>query len=297
MKEIVVISGKGGTGKTTLTASFAHLAAPRAVVADCDVDAADLFLLLQPTTRNRETFRSGHQAHVVDQECVRCGACVSYCRFGAIQVAGPNDGEGRIWIDASACEGCGVCVRFCPLGVIAFPEATCGEWYVSDTRFGELVHARLKAGAENSGKLVTLVRTEARRRAEESGKDVLLVDGAPGIGCPVIASLTSADGALIVTEPTVAGEHDFSRIAQLTTRLGVPSAVCINKHDINTEKTAEITRLAADLNVRFGGVISYDPKVTEAQMAGACITEFDTGRVSDEVRSLWNEVNKLVHTQ
>ena len=189
MKELVVISGKGGTGKTSVVASFAALTKD-AVLADCDVDAADLHLVLTPEVKRREEFWSGHEAVIRQADCIRCGACLAHCRFEAVKMDGQAAGEATFTIDPVACEGCGVCVRFCPVKAIDFPERRCGEWYISDTRCGPMVHARLGIAAENSGQLVSLVRREARRIAGEQGKSLILVDGPPGIGCPVIASVT-----------------------------------------------------------------------------------------------------------
>ncbi len=214
MKELVIISGKGGTGKTSVTASLALLAG-RPVLCDCDVDAADLHLVLAPDIREEHEFRSGHSAVINRDDCVDCGACADLCRFGAIRMEEKEDSDTLFVIDPVSCEGCGVCVYFCPQNAIDFPERLCGKWFVSQTRLGPMVHARLGAAAENSGKLVTTVRQEARRLAETGGHDWVIVDGPPGIGCPVIASVTGASQILVVTEPTVSGEHDLERVLGL----------------------------------------------------------------------------------
>ena len=226
MKELVILSGKGGTGKTSLTASFARLA-ERPVIADCDVDAANLHLVLAPTLRERHEFFSGHQAVIMEEVCCNCGVCLPECRFGAILPPSPESGHETYWIDPTACEGCGVCLRTCPMDVVDFPERRCGEWMVSDTICGPMVHARLGVAAENSGKLVTAVRQAARHIAEEGDHPVLLVDGPPGIGCPVIASITGASHVLLVTEPSVSGElgydsavNDFNSIGKFRRQTG-----------------------------------------------------------------------------
>ena len=211
MKELVVISGKGGTGKTSLTAAFAVLAG-RSVIADCDVDASDLHLVLSPRVVERHEFRSGREAVILQSDCIGCGVCRRWCRFDAVNMGKNDRGETVFSIDPASCEGCGVCVRFCPAQVIDFPQRICGEWMVSETRCGTMVHARLGVAAENSGKLVSTVRGEARRIAEEQGQGLILVDGPPGIGCPVIASLSGASAVLVITEPTVSGEHDLGRV-------------------------------------------------------------------------------------
>ena len=293
MKEIVIISGKGGTGKTSIAASFASLAAGKAVFADCDVDAADLHLILKPTIRNRTEFRSGHKACINPTKCTGCGKCTEVCRFEAVR-------DGTTWdaypgiaysIDSVACEGCGVCVRFCPPHAIDFNEEICGEWFVSDTRFGPMVHAKLGIASENSGRLVTLVRNEAKRIAQEKGVEYVLIDGSPGIGCPVIASLTAASLALIVTEPTVSGNHDLRRIAGLAKRLGIPAMVCVNKWDINPQKTEEIKTFSQSHGLTFAGLIRYDRIATTAQRSEKSIMEFPESEIASDIKSLWEKVN------
>ena len=282
MKEVLVISGKGGTGKTSITASFAALSRD-AVVADCDVDAADLHLVLAPETRRREAFIQGNLATVRTNACTACGRCSEVCRFGAVRTTT----IGHAFIDASSCEGCGVCVWNCPVQAIDFPERECGEWFVSETRFGTMVHARLRAAAENSGKLVSLVRREARRIAEERDRAILLTDGPPGVGCPVIASLTGADAAVIVTEPTVSGEHDMQRVLGLARHFRVPAYLCVNKWDINPAMSKRIETFAARENVRLLGRISYDAAVTDAQVSGRTVTEHG-GTAAGEIRTIFS---------
>jgi len=243
MRELVIISGKGGTGKTSIAASFAVLAG-RAVLADCDVDAADLHLILSPQVKRRNAFRSGHEAVIRQTDCVASGDCERVCRFGAVRRLDSGKESPKYVIDPVACEGCGVCVRFCPEQAIDFPERTCGEWFVSETRCGSMVHARLGIAAENSGKLVSLVRAQAREIAKTQKLDWLLIDGSPGIGCSVIASLTGANLALVVTEPTLSGEHDLERVLQLTKHFGIPAMVCVNKWDLNPSMTERIEHTA-----------------------------------------------------
>jgi MinD superfamily P-loop ATPase len=287
-KELVVISGKGGTGKTSLTASFAVLA-NRPVIADCDVDAADLHLLLAPQVTERHEFRSGHQAVVRDEECISCDVCLRYCRFDAIKVNRTSTGREMFSIDPIACEGCGLCVRFCPVEAIDFPERRGGEWMISDTRCGPMVHARLGVAAENSGKLVSIVRREARRIAEERDRSFVIVDGPPGIGCPVIASITGASFVLVVTEPTVSGEHDLERVLFLIRHFDIPAAVCVNKWDLNAEMTERIEDKAFRMGAQIAGRIRYDRTVTLAQMRERAVVELDLPAAAD-IRRIWGHM-------
>lgn len=286
MIEIVVISGKGGTGKTSVTAAFAVLAG-RAVLADCDVDAADLHLLLQPDVRRREEFRSGCEAVIRAEDCTGCGVCEAECRFEAIR----KTSDGAMYrVDPVGCEGCGVCVRLCPAQAIDFPERVAGEWYISGTRCGPMVHARLNPGGENSGKLVALVREEARKLAQSQGQDLVLLDGPPGIGCPVIASITGASLVLIVTEPTLSGQHDLERVLGLARHFKIPARVCVNKWDINAEQTERIEKRAAELGARVVGHIRYDRVVTQAQVAGCSAVEMPGSVAGDDIREIWSRI-------
>jgi MinD superfamily P-loop ATPase len=288
MQELVVISGKGGTGKTSLLASFAVLAG-RAVLADCDVDAADLHLVLTPQVRRREVFRSGNEAVIRPELCDGCGKCAELCRFTAVKrdwESSPGSGSARYRIDPTACEGCGVCVSHCPRGAIEFPERVCGEWFVSDTRCGPMVHARLHPAAENSGKLVAAVRLESRRLAESEGFDQVLVDGPPGIGCPVISSVTGASAVLAVSEPTVSGEHDLSRVLELCRHFGIPAAVCVNKWDLNPGMTEQIEAKAAAGGAEVLGRIPYDRSVTAAQLEARAVVEVG-GPAAAAIRAIW----------
>jgi len=291
MKELVVISGKGGTGKTSLVASFAALARPMVLV-DCDVDAADLHLVLEPHIRRREDFVGGSAARIMPGHCTACGKCEELCRFDAIYFDGP--GNGRVprtfRVDPLGCEGCGVCFEFCAEKAIEFLPEVSGQWFVSDTRCGPMVHARLGAGAENSGKMVTRLRQAAQTVAESRGHELVLCDGSPGIGCPVIASLTGASLALIVVEPTISGLHDFERIAALTLRLGVPALLSVNKADLNPEVARRLEAAAERRGIEPLGRVPYDPAVTQAQMAAQSVVETSDGPAADAIRRLWTEV-------
>ncbi|MBN1362152.1 MAG: ATP-binding protein [Sedimentisphaerales bacterium] len=291
MKEIVVISGKGGTGKTSLTAAFAALARD-AVLADCDVDAADLHLLLEPDIRQTQAFSGGKLARIDPARCTRCGECHEVCRFEAICL-----NEGAYAVEPMACEGCGICVHFCPAGAIEFRDAINGQWSISDTRLGPMVHARLKPGEENSGKLVTLLRREARQIAEDQGREMIIVDGSPGVGCPVIASVTGADLVLIVTEPTLSGRHDLDRVAKLVAHFDIPAAVCVNKWDINPEIAHAVEGEASAAGLTWAGKISYNPAVTAAQLQRRTIIEHGDDVLRQEVTSIWNTVSELLKAQ
>ena len=275
MKEIVVISGKGGTGKTSLTAAFAVLAED-VVLADCDVDAADLHLILQPQTSNQNDFSGGSQASIRTDDCTACGLCQEICRFGAIK----TDDGGKYAVDAISCEGCGVCAHFCPQQAIDFKPVVNGQWFISDTRIGPMVHAKLGIAEENSGKLVTLVRKEAKQIAEDQGRKFILVDGSPGIGCPVIASIGGADQVVVVTEPTVSGIHDLERVVKLAKHFDVPTAICINKADINPLKSEEIENYARENDLPVIARIDYDKAFTRAMIAGKSVVEFEGSNVS-----------------
>jgi MinD superfamily P-loop ATPase len=296
VRELAVVSGKGGTGKTSIVASFAALAGAngRAVLADCDVDAADLHLVLAPEVKRREEFRAGRVARIRPADCTGCGKCAELCRFDAVRRNAAGSGERTFSVDGIACEGCGVCVWFCPAAAIDFPEKVSGEWFVSETRFGPLVHARLGIAEENSGKLVSRIRREARDIAEREGRGLIIADGSPGIGCPVIASLAGADMALLVAEPTVSGIHDMQRVADLCAQLGVRAAVSVNKSDVNPEMTARIEAYARERSLARVGRVPYDEDVTKAQIEGRSVVEFSEGPAAEAVRALWERVEEAL---
>lgn len=325
MKELVVISGKGGTGKTSIVAALAALAQP-VVLADCDVDASDLHLLLEPNILKRESFSGGNRAQIDPARCVGCGQCVEVCRFDAMQVECDQEYEGAsdcrlceycrrscsrranseiqamalasavqiaptLAIDPIACEGCGVCAWVCPHDAIEFGPAVNGEWFVSDTRCGAMVHAKLGVAQANSGKLVSLVRTEAKAAAQAAGLELVLIDGAPGIACPVIASITGADCALVVTEPTLSGVHDLQRVVELTRHFGTRALVCVNKWDLNADLTEAIEQWSRKAGLTVAGRVRYDPAVTRAQIQQKTLIEAGGDSAAD-VRALWTAVGE-----
>ncbi len=287
MKELVVISGKGGTGKTSLMAAFASLAENK-VLCDADVDAADLHLLMDPDIKERHDFQGGSTAIINPNKCNQCGLCRDLCRWNAISEA--------FKVDSIECEGCGVCVDFCPEEAIDFPIKTCGEWYISNTRFGPMVHARLGIAEENSGKLVTIVRQEARKLAEKNKLDLLITDGPPGVGCPVIASVGGASAVLIVSEPTVSGLHDMERVAQLAAHFKVPGMVCVNKFDLNPDQTDAIEKLAKENNMTVVGRVPFDRVFTESMVKGQTVLEYEgNSKIRSSISEIWLNIrNQLV---
>lgn len=293
MKELVVISGKGGSGKTSVVASLAALAG-RCVLVDCDVDAADLHLIFQPKVIRRENFTGGSKARIKLGHCTACGKCEELCRFDAIYFDGPGNGRvSRTFrIEATACEGCGVCVDYCNHNAIEFTPAVCGQWFISETRCGPMVHAKLGIAADNSGKLVTQVRRAAQEVAVKNGVELILCDGSPGIGCPVIASLTGASLALFVVEPTVSGVHDFRRVARLAAQLDVPGLVAVNKADLNLDVTEEIEAMASTHGIVAVGRIPYDGDVTRAQIVRKTVVETSDGPAAHAIRAVWAEIQK-----
>jgi len=291
MKELVVISGKGGTGKTSMVAAFAALA-KNAVLADCDVDAADLHLVLNPMIKQTTDFSGGKQAFIIAEKCTGCGKCRDMCRFDAIHFEGPANEmvDKTFTVDPVSCEGCKVCVEFCPVEAIEFNDSINGQWFISDTRFGPMVHAKLGIAEENSGKLVTTIRKEAKKIAQEQKRDLLIVDGSPGIGCPVIASITGADLVLVVTEPTLSGRHDLDRVAQLAANFGIEMLVCINKADINPQIADQITEDARQRGVKVITKILYDEAFTKAQIIKASVVEYTGGAITEQIKALWRKV-------
>ncbi len=284
MQEIVVLSGKGGTGKTVIVGSLAALAKSK-VLADCDVDAADLHLLLSPSEEVRNEFWSGQVTQIDQDRCNECGLCQELCRFGAIE---------DFRVDAISCEGCGFCLHVCPVEAITTKENMAGHWFISNTEYGPLVHARLRIAQENSGKLVAVVRQQANRVAEEQSLDYIISDGPPGIGCPVISSLSGAGLALLVTEPTLSGMHDLDRVLGVCRHFGVPAAVCINKYDLNEENSREIERRCLDLGVDVAGRIPFDNAVTESLVQGVPVVEYSDGRVTREIVTMWQTLSSAL---
>jgi MinD superfamily P-loop ATPase len=280
MREIVVLSGKGGTGKTVVASSFAALAANK-VLCDCDVDAANLHLVLQPTAGETHEFWGPKVAAIDEEACTRCGVCLDACRFDAIH---------EFHVDPLACEGCGLCLHACPERAVTMVDRLAGHWYLSDTRYGPLVHARLAAGQENSGKLVAVVRQRARAVAEENGSAYILSDGPPGIGCPVISSLSGASLALIVTEPSLSAIHDLERVLAVSGHFRVPALVCINKHDLDERNSRQIEDYCGGAGVDVGAKIPFDAVVSDAITQGVPVVEFGDGVVSQRIQELWRAV-------
>jgi len=291
MKQLVILSGKGGTGKTSVAASLAHLASQELnlVLADADVDASNLDLVLDPTRRETHDFAGGKGAVIDPAACTACGICAGVCRFEAIV-----PGEAAYRVDDLACEGCATCFYQCPVEAIRMAVRQDGEWFRSRTRFGPLFHAHLFAGRENSGKLVTQVRQAARALAQERAVDLILVDGPPGIGCPVIAACTGMDLALLVVEPTVSGVHDLERILATTTHFGVPAMVAINKADLNVDHSERIIAYCRDEGIPVAGRVPYDTVVTEAMVQGQPVTTYGAGEVAQAMVALWQRVKERV---
>ena len=289
MKQLTVISGKGGTGKTSILASFAALA-EGCTIADCDVDAANLHLVLQPDIRERGDFPGGRRAVIDHADCIACGRCKALCRYEAVRERRLEGYRSLFDIDATACEGCGVCAWFCPSDAVHMVQQDGGEWYVSDTLYGRFVHARLKPGMENSGRLVALVREKAKALAAGNGNGPVLIDGPPGIGCPVIASLAGVDVALIVTEPTPSGLHDLQRVSELAARFKTETLACVNRCDINPAMTERIEATCAERGIRAIGRVPVDDDVARAQRAGLPLVEASRGRAAVAVEELWRRV-------
>jgi MinD superfamily P-loop ATPase len=285
LKQLTVISGKGGTGKTTLVASLAHLAG-RSVLVDADVDAADLHLLLKPRIQRRDAFVAAKVAGIDPALCNQCGRCQEVCRFEAIR---------DFNVDPIACEGCGVCLYVCPKEAVRLKDVQSGEWFVSDTRYGPMVHAKLGVAQDNSGKLVTLVRKEGQRIAKEGNYPLILIDGPPGIGCPVIASVGGVDAALLVTEPSVSGLHDLERVLAVCRHFQVPAWVCVNKWDISPEYTEKIEVFVKDAGSGVIGKLPFDPAVTRAMVAEKTVLEYSSGAISKEIGNLWSRLHSFLN--
>jgi MinD superfamily P-loop ATPase len=290
LKELVVISGKGGTGKTSLTASFAALA-KSTIIADCDIDAADLHLVLSPEIKESGLFSGGMEVKIDQDKCTMCGECEKACRFSAIKEIKKN-GKARYEVDELACEGCGVCELVCKDNAIKSKKAVNGEWFISDTRFGPMSHARLGVAEENSGRLVTLVRDKAALLASKDGKSDGIMDGAPGTGCPVISSISGAHYALTVTEPTVSGAHDLERVLQVVNHFRVKSGVVVNKYDLNEDLTQKIKEIAEKHHSDFLGTIPYGKEVTEAQMRKLSVVKYTNSPLTESIKKIWLKIEK-----
>lgn len=287
MTTVTVISGKGGTGKTTVVSNLALLAEDL-ILADCDVDAPNLHLLLNPEPRQEKVFKSGKLAIKDEKMCLECGLCLEYCRFGAV--------SDSYVINSVKCEGCGLCSAVCPGYAINLIDQETGKIFISETRFGSMVHARLKPGSDNSGKLVSEVRKEADRLAGDNNKSFILVDGSPGIGCPVIASLNGVDMALIVTEPTRSGLSDLKRILQVTEHFDILSPVAVNKYDINNKLTSEIESYCYKNKIPFAGKIPFEASVNESLREGKILLEYDSNsQTASAIRDIWHNIVKIVH--
>jgi len=284
VKEVVVLSGKGGTGKTSIVGSFAALA-KGTVLADCDVDAADLRLLFQPVVQEECQFWSGQVAAIDESKCTQCGLCQELCRFKAIR---------DFRVNRISCEGCGFCSHICPAEAIAMKDNLSGHWFISDTRYGPLVHARLGIAQENSGKLVAVVRQQAKAIAEKRKLDYIISDGPPGIGCPVISSLSGANLALLITEPTLSGIHDLERVLEVCRHFGVPALVCINKYDINGENTRLIEHYCLSQGIEATSKIPFDNVVTEAMVQGLPVVEYANNSVSQQIELLWQNISRFL---
>ena len=281
MKEIVVLSGKGGTGKTSIVASFAALAQSK-VLADCDVDAADLYLLLKPELKEKNEFWSGQVAFIDKEKCTECALCQEVCRFGAVE---------DYVVDPVSCEGCGFCYQVCPVDAISMRESMSGHWFISNTKYGYLSHARLGIAQENSGKLVALVRQNAKLIAERESLEYIITDGPPGIGCPVISSLSGANLALLVTEPTLSGIHDLERVIGVCRHFGISPLVCINKYDLNEENSCQIEDYCHREGIEVAAKIPFDNVVTEAIVQGLPVVEYSGNKVTQQIKELWQIIS------
>ena len=292
MKEIVVISGKGGTGKTSLSASFSYLEGANAVVCDCDVDAANMYLLLNANFANRSDFYSGQLAVIDPELCTNCGKCFEVCRFDAIV-----PGDDYHTVEDISCEGCHYCSRVCPADAITMPTQNIGDVYISDIKNGaKMAHAKLGFAAENSGKLVAKVKREAQVLARDENKGFVITDGSPGIGCPVISSLSGADVAVLVTEATVSGLHDLKRVYELTKTFGIKCVCIINKYDLNQNISSDIKEYLTAEGVEVVAKLPYDINFTKAMAVAQPIVEFDKDcELSQTIAQTWEKIKNKLH--
>jgi len=286
MRQLTVISGKGGTGKTSIVSAFASLS-KNAVFADCDVDAPDLHIIFKPKILEKKDFYGNKIPFIDEEKCIKCGKCREHCRFDAITE--------EIKVIDEKCEGCAVCEYVCPVNAIKMVDKKAGEVFISETRFGLLTHAQLGVAEETSGLLVSLVRNNARMVAKKYDKDLIVIDGPPGIGCPVIASITGVDLVLIVTEPTLSGIHDFKRILDVSEHFRIPSVVCINKYDLNDENCREIERYCNDRGIKIIGKIPYNEIFTKAMVEGKNVIEYDyNSNISRIIDEMWCEIKNML---
>lgn len=287
MKEIVILSGKGGTGKTSIAASFAYLAKNDLVLADCDVDAANLHIILDADFGETTDFYSGRLAAIDRDKCLECGKCIEVCHFNAISQ--------NFAVSSLDCEGCGYCQKICPSEAISFNDCHTGQWFLSKTRFGtDLVHARLSIGADNSGKLVSLVKKEAGKQAEKNKVNYILVDGSPGIACPVISSLSGADFVVLVTESSISGFNDLKRVYELVKSFKLKAACIINKADINLEVTEQINLFLEQQDILHLASLPYDENFSKAMKLNKTISEYDNGEIKKLLADSWNKIKILV---
>ena len=281
-KELVIISGKGGTGKTSLASSFATLSENKIMV-DCDVDAADLHLILKPEIKKTTEFFSGKKSEIIKEKCIQCGKCIEVCRFDAISK--------DFIVNKIGCEGCGACFYQCPVGAINFEQTKSGDWFESDTRFCKLVHAKLGIAEENSGKLVSEIRNYARLLTHREGQNLIIVDGSPGIGCPVIASISGASLVVVITEPTLSGLHDAERVLKLTKHFHITACMCVNKFDINLKMTKNIEDFCKKENIEIVGKIPYSKDFTNAMIKEQSLIEFSPdGEISEKIKTMWGKL-------
>lgn len=286
MTEITILSGKGGTGKTSITAALASLA-QNTVFCDCDVDASDLHLILNPNIINKEIFEGAWLAEINTEICSNCGLCKEYCRFDAIHI---NE-ENHYQVNPFQCEGCRLCERVCPSNAIKSSRSTNNFWYISETRFGNMVHAHMGAGEENSGKLVTQVRKQAKEIAKQFNNEYILNDGPPGIGCPVISSLSGTNLVLLIIEPSLSGLHDIKRLISLVRDFNIPMKAIINKYDINKQITEEIKDYLIQEQIELLEQIKFDEQFTQAMVQEQSIIEFaPESETSTKLKQVWKKL-------
>jgi len=290
MKKILVISGKGGTGKTFLTASLAVLAKNKIMV-DCDVDAANLYLLLHPDIKKTEVFKGGYEAEINQDNCIQCGKCLAVCRFDAVKTVKKGNVVEKIVIDPFSCEGCGACRYACPVEAIELENKESGKWFISDTKYGPFIFAKLGIAAENSGKLVSKIKEEAYKIGKQQKAEYIIIDGPPGIGCPVIASMSGVDIALVVTEPTLSGISDMGRVIQVAEHFGIETKLVINKYDINSENSSDIEKMCAGKNIEIAGRIPFSPEVAKSIVQGIPYIEFSgNDNISGQIKNIWDNI-------